>query len=565
MSRKIIFAADFYKEQFHGGAELNDDVLLNKLEQRGYNIEKKSCSELTLNYLSSLSNDTQLILGNFVTLSEESKSYIMNNIDYIIYEHDHKYDKKRDPSRFPNYQIPEKEVINRDFYSRAKKIVALTKLAKEVMEKNLRIDNIVSIGTSMFSDESLDHMKSLQQIKKEYEHVVVKNKNVMKGTQPALDWCSKNNIEPTLISSSDYKKFLSLLAKAETLVFVPQFLETFCRLIAEAKALNCKVITKEKMVGFASEESFKMAGEELIEELRTRTNKAVDLFETILQEQKEKEEKQKMNIVSYKRLYKEIDVLCHKIASSNIRIDAVVPALRSGMIPAYKIAERLNLPIMIEEKLYGGLRLSYDRNIKNILLVDDSINTGTNLKNELEKYRKRYNIYTCAVIASNYHKNNIDFYATVVETPRVFEWNMFNSANTSKIMFDMDGVICIDPRVYDDDGEKYKNEIKNIPHLFVPKYPVHSIVTNRIERWRSVTEEWLKAKSVKYGKLVMQQFETAVERRKESDPGEYKAKHYKDSDAVLFIESDLLQATKIFKISQKPVFCIESNNFFGVD
>ena len=292
MSRKIVFAADFYKEQFLGGAELNDDVLLQKLEQRGYTIEKKSCSQLTVEYLSSLKKETPIIIGNFVTLSEEAKSYMMNNVTYIIYEHDHKYDKKRDPSRFANFKIPEREVINRDFYRNAKKIVALTKLAKEVMEKNLGLENIVSIGTSMFSDESLDHMKSLQQTKKEYEHVVVKNKNIMKGTQQALDWCSKNNIEPTLISSSDYKEFLSLLAKSKTLVFVPRLLETFCRLIAEAKALNCKVITKEKIVGFASEQSFSMTGEELIEELRDRTNKAIDLFEQILQEKKTQQEEE---------------------------------------------------------------------------------------------------------------------------------------------------------------------------------------------------------------------------------------------------------------------------------
>jgi len=302
MNPEIIFVADFYKEQFLGGAELNDDVLLQKLEERGHTIEKKVCAEITPAYLSSLEKKTQIIVGNFVTLSEEAKSYMIDNVDYVIYEHDHKYDKKRDPSRFTNFKIPENEVINRDFYRNAKKVVVLTKLAKEVMEKNLGLENIVSIGTSMFSDESLDHMKSLQQTKKEYEHVVVRNKNIMKGTQQALDWCSRNNIEPTLISSSDYKEFLSLLAKSKTLVFVPLLLETFCRLIAEAKALNCKVITKEKIVGFASEESFKMSGEELIEELRTRTNKAVDLFETILQEQKEKDFKVSAVLLVWKRV-----------------------------------------------------------------------------------------------------------------------------------------------------------------------------------------------------------------------------------------------------------------------
>ena len=57
-----------------------------------------------------------------------------------------------------------------------------------------------------------------------------------------------------------------------------------------------------------------------------------------------------MNIVSYNKFLREIDKMCYKIASSNLQIDAIVPALRSGMIPSFKISERLNLPVMVDEK-----------------------------------------------------------------------------------------------------------------------------------------------------------------------------------------------------------------------
>ena len=63
----------------------------------------------------------------------------------------------------------------------------------------------------------------------------------------------------------------------------------------------------------------------------------------------------------------------------------------------------------------------------------------------------------------------------------------------------------------------------------------------------------------------MQQYPTAVERRRGKDPGTYKAEHYINSDACLFIESNLAQAQKIYKISKKPVYCIETNSFLGVD
>lgn len=273
-----------------------------------------------------------------------------------------------------------------------------------------------------------------------------------------------------------------------------------------------------------------------------------------------------MNIVSYKRFMKEIDILCHKVAAQNstLKLEAIVPALRSGMIPAFKIAERLNLPIMIDEKIHAGHRLQKRNDIKNILLVDDSICSGNNLKKEVAKYIDKYNIYTAVVIAAPSKTNSVHFFSTIIDMPRIFEWNMFNTNNSSQVMFDMDGVICIDPRVYDDDGNSYENEIKEIPSLFVPSYPIHSIVTNRIERWREVTEKWLKSHGVKYGKLVMQQYPTAVERRKGLEPGVYKSQHYNNSDASLFIESDQSQAETIYKICKKPVYCIETNSFLGV-
>jgi len=269
-----------------------------------------------------------------------------------------------------------------------------------------------------------------------------------------------------------------------------------------------------------------------------------------------------VKIVSYIQFNHMIDKLVHKIASSNVPIQAVVPVLRSGMIPAFRIAERLNVPVVVHNKVYGGQRLRRDGEIKNLLLVDDSINSGFAMRQEMMKYDS-FNTYSAVVIAKSNNTDKVDFYASVVDGDRVFEWNMFNSANTSKIMFDMDGVICIDPRVYDDDGEKYKNEIENIPRLFVPSYKIHSICTNRIERWRDITSHWLVNNGVSYGKLIMQPFDTAVERRAKSNAGEYKARHYKNSTAELFIESSLWQAEKIFQLTNKPVYCIENSKFYG--
>ena len=55
-------------------------------------------------------------------------------------------------------------------------------------------------------------------------------------------------------------------------------LETCCRLVVEAKMLNCKVVTQQKLIGAASEPWFELNGEDLIEEIRKISKGSVDVF-----------------------------------------------------------------------------------------------------------------------------------------------------------------------------------------------------------------------------------------------------------------------------------------------
>ena len=66
------------------------------------------------------------------------------------------------------------------------------------------------------------------------------------------------------------------------MVFFPKVLETFSRISIEAKMLNCKLVTKPKLLGAASEEIFNLSGKQLIEEIRKRKNNALELFENLI-------------------------------------------------------------------------------------------------------------------------------------------------------------------------------------------------------------------------------------------------------------------------------------------
>lgn len=274
MKIKIGFIADFFDHDLIGGAELNDGVLIRYLKEY---CEINTCKS---NLVTSdfIENNDKFIVSNFIGLQDNVKKHLERK-NYIIYEHDHKYLISRDPSRFKNFQIPEEQKINQSFYKKAAKIVVLSKVCKDILVKNDISENVSSIGCSIWSDSALDFINSLQNTEKKYKFAVVNSQNSIKGTKQALQFCKQRNIDPHLIGSSKYEDFLSQLAECENLIFFPQVLETFSRLAAEAKMLDCNLVTNPKMLGFASEEYSHLKGSELVEKIRDQKNKALKLFE----------------------------------------------------------------------------------------------------------------------------------------------------------------------------------------------------------------------------------------------------------------------------------------------
>ncbi len=130
------------------------------------------------------------------------------------------------------------------------------------------------------------------------------------------------------------------------------------------------------------------------------------------------------------------------------------------------------------------------------------------------------------------------------------------------MIMDLDGVICQDPTVeQNDDGEKYIDFIKNSKPKFVPTNKIYAIVTNRLEKYRPETTEWLKKYGVKYQQLIMLDLQTKQDRLKINPAVVHKGVFYKKSEAVLFIESSYNQSIDIATTSGKPVYCVDKNVF----
>ena len=250
-------------------------------------------------------------------------------------------------------------------------------------------------------------------------------------------------------------------------------------------------------------------------------------------------------------------------------VDLIVGIPRSGMLPANLLALYLNKPYtdidaFVEGHVYGvgnRGRFIQHRDIKNILVVDDSIASGNALRQTKEKLSsigRNYNISYAAIIATEDSKNLVDYFSEVVPFPRVFQWNIFHHPDfIPHACFDIDGVLCEDPPI-DDDGPIYLDYIKNAIPKYIPTVEIHTIVTCRLEKYREATEEWLKKNKVKYKHLIMLNMSTREERLAWGKHGEFKGKVFADSDASYFVESSLQQAKEIVRISRKSVFCTET-------
>jgi uncharacterized HAD superfamily protein/hypoxanthine phosphoribosyltransferase len=247
--------------------------------------------------------------------------------------------------------------------------------------------------------------------------------------------------------------------------------------------------------------------------------------------------------------------------------DLIVGVPRSGMLPANLLALYLNKPFTDIHSFRNGHIYKagargqfFDvKQYKNILVVDDSVASGSALnecKDDLRDLSGDFNIKFCTIYMAPGKERMVDYYFESVPLPRYFQWNILNHSSLEKACFDIDGVLCADPRPeQNDDGPLYRDFLLNAAPLFIPGSKIGTIVTSRLEKYRKETETWLSTNNIKYNELVMLDLPDMAARQKANNHGQHKAKAYMSKPYVLFIESEMGQAREINRISKKPVLC----------
>lgn len=278
-----------------------------------------------------------------------------------------------------------------------------------------------------------------------------------------------------------------------------------------------------------------------------------------------------MNYRSYGDLSHDISAQLGRLQAGNF--DLIVGIPRSGMVPAYMISAMLNLACTDLDTFIanGTPGKGMTRKLRSestslweasrVLLVDDSLNSGASLKIALERIPAacRCEITTCVIYANPAPVIGVDMYLKELEHPRMFQWNMFHHPALADSCLDIDGVLCLDPTAeQNDDGPIYREFLSNAPALHLPTYRVHSLVTNRLEKYRPETQAWLARHGVEYDHLIMLDLPSKEERLRQNRHASHKADYYRQSGCRLFIESEVGQSTSITRLTGKPVYCVDS-------
>ncbi len=277
MNENIIIISDLFKEDFAklgsppGGAELNDDVVFRHLDSLGLVKEKIHSSQFPpeemVKYLKK-NKECIFFISNFSALSFIATIFLMENCKYYIYEHDYKFHKLRNPIEYRDFIVPKHQLMNINFFKKAQEVICLSKLHFDIFKNNLNISNLHNTTCSLWSEEILKHIETLSETEKNGKFAVVDSDNPIKRKEECIKYCTDNGIDFDLISSKDYKDFLSIMAKYEAVVILPGHPEPTPRVAVEAKMLNCKIHSNKKSLGVAHEKWFHLNGAELIKEVR---------------------------------------------------------------------------------------------------------------------------------------------------------------------------------------------------------------------------------------------------------------------------------------------------------
>jgi uncharacterized HAD superfamily protein len=256
--------------------------------------------------------------------------------------------------------------------------------------------------------------------------------------------------------------------------------------------------------------------------------------------------------------------------------EVIVGVPRSGLLVASIIATKLGKPLSTPELLNEGkfwLSTHIEETagkpsaheFKNILLVDDCCSRKIILEEPKQLLLSRYNnakITKAALLVRDSIVNDVDMYYKVLTNyPPVGEWNLLHWKR-GIVAVDMDGVICEDCSFdIDQDEHLYTKWLQNAKPYLIPTFTIDYIISNRLEKYRQETKQWLENHGVKYNTLVL--WNLPSKKHRENKFSQHKINALLEVKPSVFWESSYNQALEIWRATNIPTICFDEMIAFG--
>jgi len=262
----VVFVADFFIEDYVGGAELTSEALIKSCDM---NIQKIHSKDLNMDLLA-LGARKHWIFTNFSSMNPNLIPSIMSNLSYSIVEYDYKFCVYRSIEKH-EYETNEKCNCHEDlhgkmmsaFFHGAQTIWWMSEEQESRYFERFSFlrEKQSTVLSSVFDDSFFVKIKELREKYANSERkgwIVLGSESWIKGAESAEQWCKENGKEYEVVWGLPYPDLLEKLAAAKGFVYLPRGGDTCPRMVIEAKLLGCELQLNEH-VQHASEIWFKGA------------------------------------------------------------------------------------------------------------------------------------------------------------------------------------------------------------------------------------------------------------------------------------------------------------------
>jgi hypothetical protein len=234
--------------------------------------------------------------------------------------------------------------------------------------------------------------------------------------------------------------------------------------------------------------------------------------------------------------------------------DLIIALPRRGLIAGTYAAMRLGIPITTPNQMLEGKHMRGKLGIvRKAIIVDDSIASGKQMNEAKDTLSKRFPNIKFETGSPFVMKGRKADHPGMIFTRIVFGTDILQPLKIDKVGWDMDGVICADPKPgsSETDIEKHCKEAKP---LHIPRVPIYLIATSRKEEHREATEQWLRKHNIIYEHLIM--------RKEGQDHTSTKVEAILRYTPKTFIESNPSTARSLCLLTGANILCYEEMRLY---